>query len=273
LLSRLLVAGALMVIVAQSASAATRAPADPGVPRVAHVVLVVFENKERDSVLGSGAAPTFDSLAARYAQATSYDAVSHPSLPNYLALVSGSTHGVTSDCTDCMQSGPTLGTQLSASGRPWGAFAEDYPDGPGFAKKHVPFLYFPGGAAHVRPLQDFDPGHLPAFAMVTPNLCHDMHDCPVASGDAWLRHFIRPLLRAKDTAIFITFDEGSSDAGGGGHVPLIVAGTAVKAHAVATRPTSHYGLLRTIEDLLGLGRLGQARSAQPVAGIWAASRR
>jgi acid phosphatase len=269
--SRLLVLGAVVVgIAAQSALAASRAPRDPGVPRVAHVVLVVFENKERESVLGSGDAPTFDSLAARYAQATAYDAVAHPSLPNYLALVSGSTHGVTSDCTDCAQTGPTIGSQLSAAGESWAAFAESYPGGPGFAKKHVPFLYFPGGAAHVQPLQRFDPRRLPAFSLVIPNLCHDMHDCPVATGDAWLRAFIPPLLRLKRTAIFVAFDEGSSDAGGGGHVPLIVAGTAVKPHSVATRPTSHYGLLRTMEDLLGLGRLGAARSAQPLVGIWSA---
>ena len=74
----------------------------PGVvPRVDHVVVIVFENEERQSVLGSGVAPTFDRLAARYAQATDDRAVAHPSLPNYLALVSGSTHGVTDDCTDC----------------------------------------------------------------------------------------------------------------------------------------------------------------------------
>src|SRR5947209_76487 len=92
-----------------------------------------------------------------------YDAVAHSSLPNYLALVSGSTHGVTDDCTDCAQRGPTIGTQLSAAHRSWTAYAEGYPNG-GFAKKHVPFLYFPGGSQHVTPLQRFNVHRLPAYA-------------------------------------------------------------------------------------------------------------
>jgi acid phosphatase len=96
-----------------------------------------------------------------------------------------------------------------------------------------------------------------------------MHDCSIQRGDTWLRTFIAPLLRVKSTAVFVAFDEGSSDEGGGGHVPLIVAGMAVKPHSVFARPTSHYGLLRTIEDILGVGWLGHATSAQPIVGIWA----
>ncbi len=95
-----------------------------------------------------------------------------------------------------------------------------------------------------------------------------MHDCSVATGDHWLHNFIPPLLTDKDTAIFIVFDEGTSNLGGGGNVPLIIAGTAVQRHAVFAAPTSHYGLLRTIEAALGLPYLGQARSATPLTGIF-----
>ena len=238
------------------------------VPRLAHVILIVFENKERGSVLGSGAAPTFDRLAAEYAQATDDHAVAHPSLPNYLALVSGSTHGVTNDCEDCPQRGPTIGTLLSRRGRSWANYAEGYPSGPRFAKKHVPFLYFPGGAAHVRPLSAFNSSRLPAYSLVTPDLCHDMHDCSVGTGDAWLAKFVQPLLSIEQTAVFIVFDEGSTDSGGGGQVALLAAGTAVKPHSRYTSPTSHYGLLRTIEDALGLPPLGAAAHAKPLTGIW-----
>jgi hypothetical protein len=237
-------------------------------PALAHAVVIVFENHERDDIIGSGAAPTFDRLASTYAQATAYDAVAHPSLPNYLALVSGSTHGVTSDCTDCPQSGPTVGSQLSAKHRSWAAYAEGYPDSSAFAKKHVPFLYFPGGARRVVPLQRFNARKLPAYSLVIPDLCHDMHDCSVSTGDRWLRSFISPLLTAKNTAIFIVFDEGTTATGGGGNVALIVAGTAVRRHAVFTGITSHYGLLHTIEDSLGLSPLGLARSAPLLTGIW-----
>jgi hypothetical protein len=230
--------------------------------------VIVFENHERDAVLGSRSAPTLERLAATYAQATAYDAVAHPSLPNYLALVSGSTHGITSDCTSCTQSGPTIGTQLSDRNRPWAAYAEGYPGSSRFAKKHVPFLYFPQDASHVLPLQRLDPRSLPAYALVIPDRCHDMHDCSIATGDRWLHRVIPSLLTVERTAIFIVFDEGTSNAGGGGNVPLIVAGTAVRRHATFGATTSHYGLLRTIETALGLPLLGRARSAIPLTGIW-----
>jgi hypothetical protein len=238
------------------------------VPRLDHVVVVVFENEERQSVLGSGAAPTFDRLASTYAQATNDRAVSHPSLPNYLALVSGSTHGVTSDCVDCPQTGPTIGTLLTRRKLSWGSYAEGYPSGRDFAKKHVPFLYFRGGAAHVHPLTAFDPAHLPAFSFVTPDLCHDMHDCSIGTGDAWLAKFVKPLLSVARTAVFIVFDEGASDLGGGGAVALIVAGTAVKPHSQYSRATSHYGLLRTVEDAFGVPAIGASSTARPLTGIW-----
>lgn len=237
------------------------------VPRVAHVVVIVFENHERRDIIDSGAAPTFRHLASTYAQATAYDAVAHPSLPNYLALVSGSTHGVTDDCTDCVQTGPTIGTELSAKHLRWAAYAEGYPNSSKFAKKHVPFLYFPHDRAHVLSLRRFDPRRLPTYSLIIPDLCHDMHDCSVATGDHWLGAFIPPLLDAKHTAVFIVFDEGTSNLGGGGDVPLIVAGTAVRRHAVFGANTSHYGLLRTIESALGLPLLGRARSATPLTGI------
>jgi phosphatidylinositol-3-phosphatase len=260
----LIVGVAAAVMLARPLSAAPPG----GVPRLAHTVVIVFENHERSDILGSGAAPTFQHLASTYAQASADYAVAHPSLPNYLALVSGSTHGVTSDCTDCPQSGETIGSQLSAKHLPWAAYSEGYPSSSRFAKKHVPFLYFPGAASRVLPLQRFRPRKLPSFSLVVPDLCNDMHDCSIATGDHWLHNFIAPLLTVKDTAIFVVFDEGTSNAGGGGHVALIVAGTAVRRHSVFKAATSHYGLLHTIESALGLPLLGHARSATPLTGIW-----
>jgi acid phosphatase len=262
-------------LVVVAALAATAVLARPGaashsvtVPRLAHTVVIVFENHERPDVVGSGTAPTFDRLASTYAQATAYYGVAHPSLPNYLALVSGSTHGVTNDCTDCPQTGPTIGSQLSAKHLSWAAYAEGYPSSSGFAKKHVPFLYFPGSASHVLPLRRFDARKLPAYSLVVPDLCHDMHDCSIATGDNWLRKFIAPLLKVKNTAVFVVFDEGTTDVHGGGRVALIIAGTAVRRHAIFTTPTSHYGLLHTLESAMGLAPLGLARSTPPLTGIW-----
>jgi len=250
-----------------TAPLAASAPA-PAVPRLDHVVVVVFENKERSAVLGSGAAPAFDALAREYVDLTQYYALAHPSLPNYLALVSGSTHGIRADCTTCRVSGRTIGDELTAAGRTWAAYAEGYPSSPRFAKRHVPFLYFARDRAHVRPLSALDPKRLPAFAFVAPDLCHDMHDCPVATGDRWLATFVRPLLRVPRTAVLVVFDEGTTARGGGGHVAAIVAGTAVRGHLAYTARAGHYTLLRTIEDALGVPPLGESRRARPLTGIW-----
>jgi phosphatidylinositol-3-phosphatase len=273
-LARLLRAGTCAALTAipllGSSTPARAAPPTPAgsVPRVAHVVVIMFENHERGDVLGTSSAPTFNRLAADYAQATDVLAVAHPSLPNYLALVSGSTHGVTDDCTDCMQTGPTIASQLAARHRSALTYAEGYPSSSRFAKKHVPFLYFPQSVPDVVAIDRFDARHLPAYAMVVPDLCHDMHDCSVAEGDRWLKRFIGPLLTTPDTAVFVVFDEGTSDIGGGGRVPLIMLGSVVRPHAVFRGRTSHYGVLRTMEAMLGLRPLGLARGAALITGVW-----
>src|SRR5438445_1789865 len=118
-----------------------------------HVMVVVLENQEYDTVIGSGAAPYFNSLAQQYGLATDYHARTHPSLPNYIDLVAGSTMDITSDCTDCSVDGDTVVDQLNKAGVHWTAYmggmpsvcyqGADYPPGTadGYAKKHNPFLY------------------------------------------------------------------------------------------------------------------------------------
>ncbi|MGB2953866.1 MAG: alkaline phosphatase family protein [Gaiellaceae bacterium] len=263
------------------------APSAPAVPRFQHVVLIVFENKERDQVLGSGDAPTFDALARRYGVATRYAAVAHPSLPNYLALVSGSTHGITSDCTDCSVGGRSLADTLEAAGKTWKTYAEGLPR-PGFtgassglyAKKHDPFLYFrrnqtQSRLARIVPLgrfgADLAARRLPSFSLVVPNLCHDMHDCSVRTGDRWLASFLRPLLDSaamRRGVVFVVFDEGSSDVGGGGRVVALALGPLVRPHSRFTGATNHYGLLRTVEGGLGLPLLSRSAMQPPITGIW-----
>jgi phosphatidylinositol-3-phosphatase len=252
---------ALLAVVGLAGSA-------PAVPRLDHVVVIVFENKERSQVLGTGEAPTFDRLAARYADLSNYHASTHPSLPNYLTLVSGSTQGITNDCTSCRARGTSIGTLLTRANLSWGAYAEGYPSSPRFAKKHMPFLYFAGQASHVKPLTAFDAEVPPTYSFIAPDLCDDMHDCPVATGDRWLARFIPPLLTLPRTAAFVIFDEGSSNEGGGGRVAAIAAGTAVRAHSSSAQPASHDVLLRTIDDALGLPHLGASARARPLAGIW-----
>jgi len=257
-------------------------------PPFRHALVVVFENKERSEVADNPAAPTFAALARRYATLSNYEAVTHPSLPNYLALVSGSTQGIKSDCTSCLVRAPNLADLLQQVGLSWKTYAEGLPR-PGFtgataglyAKKHNPFLYFAGIAqnrsrrARVVPLEqlrrDLAAKRLPDFALVIPNLCHDMHDCPVASGDQWLRRTIVPLLRDPQLAgsvVFVVFDEGATDKGGGGHVAALALGPLVRPGSDYDRPNTHYGLLRTLEDAWGLPPLGDSAQAQPITGIW-----
>jgi phospholipase C len=277
-----LVAVLACVLAAAVPAAAARRPL---VPVFRHVVVVVFENKERGEVAG---APTFARLARRYASLTRYDAVAHPSLPNYLALVSGSTQGISDDCTDCVVDASSLADTLTAAHRTWKTYAEGLPS-PGwtgafaghYAKKHDPFLYFrsvlddPTQAKRVVPYaqlrRDLGAGRLPDFALVVPDLCHDMHDCPVATGDEWLRTQIVPLLTKPVLAgsvVFVVFDEGTTAVGGGGNVAALVLGPLVRPGAISAQPSSHYGLLRTIEDAWRLPRIGKSAQVRPITGIW-----
>jgi hypothetical protein len=273
---------------AGGATVPTTVPRSVRLPDFTHVVVVVFENREVTDIVGNPAAPTFNALARRYARVRNYDGVAHPSLPNYLALVSGSTQGITSDCTDCVVRARNLADTLAAAGKTWKTYAEDLPyqgftggSAGRYAKKHDPFLYFRDVVAsrarrdRVVPFtqlrRDLGAGRLPDFSLVIPNLCSDMHDCSVATGDAWLKAHVVPLLRSpalRGGVVFVVFDEGTSGAGGGGHVEALALGPAVRPHSVFAKPTNHYGLLRTIEDAWGLPRLGNSRTGTPIGGVW-----
>ncbi|MDX6436950.1 MAG: phosphatidylinositol-3-phosphatase [Gaiellaceae bacterium] len=276
---------ALCVALACASLAVPAATAVAPIPAFDHVFVVVFENKESASVIGNRAAPTFNAYARRYATLTRYYGVTHPSLPNYIALVSGATQGITNDCTSCVVSARSLADTLEAAGRTWKTYAEGLPS-PGYlgpfnkryAKKHNPFAYFrniatvPARRANIVPLaqlqRDERAGQLPDFGLVVPDLCHSMHDCSVGVGDAWLRRTIGPLLTLPNSVVFVLFDEGSSRDHGGGHTPALALGTAVRAGARFGKATNHYGALRTIESAWGLPLLGKSARAVPVTGIW-----
>ena len=261
----------------------------------AHIAVIVMENHEYGDIIGSRAAPYLNSLAQRYGLATGMYAITHPSLPNYLGLIGGSTFGIDSDCTDCSVDATALVDQLERAHRSWRAYMEDLPRAAGggragshscfagasagdYAKKHDPFAYFTRitrsrtRCANIVPLSrlafDERAGSLPRFVWITPNLCHDMHDCSVSTGDRFLSGLVPALLNALGPRglLFLTWDEGSSDAGccrlaSGGHIVTIVAGAGVRAHARLATPTDHYSVLQTIEDLLGLTRLRGAACA------------
>lgn len=258
------------------------------VPPLGRVVVIVFENMDLDQVVGSPDAPIFTQLARSGASLRGYRGITHPSLPNYLALVSGSTQGISSDCTRCTVAARSLADTLEASGRTWKTYAEGLPrpgwTGPSagrYVKRHNPFLYFravlakPGRRARVVPLtalrRDLAAGALPDFSLVVPDVCHDMHDCPVATGDAWLENFLPPLLASpqlKRGVVFVVFDESAVSSDPRSAIPALALGPAVRPGSRSTAPVTHYSLLRTIEDDWGLPRLGRSASAAPILGIW-----
>jgi acid phosphatase len=274
-LSRIVLALLIVVVVIPAARGAG------GVPEFEHVIVIVFENKEEAQVIGPRAAPTFNAMARRYVRFTNYWGLTHPSLPNYIAMVSGGTQGITSDCTTCIVSARNLADSLEVAGRTWKTYAEGLPR-PGFtgafagryAKKHVPFLYFrdiassPARRGYVVPFSqlpaDIARNAMPDFALVIPDMCNSMHDCPVQTGDRWLAKVLPPLLRLPRTVIFVTFDEGLS----GNHVPSLAVGSAVRRGVRVTSRIDHYSLLRTIETAWGLPLLGHSASAKPITGIW-----
>lgn len=251
-----------------------------------HVVMILMENKERGSVIGSSHAPYINSLARRYASPPNFYGVSHPSLPNYLALIGGSTFGVRSDCTGCQQGSTNLVDQFEAKGVSWKAYMEGMPrpcfkggSSGAYAKKHDPFAYFndivsnPARCAKIVPATqlkgDLTAGRLPDFVWISPNLCNDMHDCTVAHGDQYLAKLVPPLLQelGPHGVLILTFDEGSSNAsccGGlarGGRIPTVIAGPGVRRGAKPATAYSHYSTLRTVEDAFGLPHLRSAAAS------------
>jgi hypothetical protein len=269
---------------ASSRPVAVPSPASVPRPHTSRVITVVMENEEATSVIGSHDAPYVNGLARRGGLATRSYAIRHPSLPNYLALTSGSTHGITSDCTDCHVAGPSIASQLGAAHVGWRAYMEDLPrrcftggSAGDYAKKHDPFLYYdqiardPAQCRHVVPFtalaRDLRRGAMPAYAFVTPNLCHDGHDCGLATADRFLRALVPSLLRALGPHgyLVLTWDEGGSGAGccggaQGGRIATLVLGPDVRRGARSARPLDHYGVLATVEDSLRLPRLGAAAS-------------
>jgi hypothetical protein len=255
------------------------ATASVGRPGPSRIAVIVMENEEYGSVIGARSAPFINRLAARYAVARAMYAVGHPSLPNYLALTGGSTFGIGSDCTDCNVDATSIVDQLQSSHISWRAYMEDLPhpcftgaSSGDYAKKHDPFAYYtrithdPQQCRNIVGLgrlgNDERAGALPRFIWITPNLCHDMHDCSVSTGDRFLATLVPSLLRSlgRHGVLFLTWDEGSSDAGcchlaSGGHIATIVAGPGARRGAQMTSPTDHYSVLQTIEDMLGLPRL------------------
>jgi phospholipase C len=245
-----------------------------------HVVVIVLENHSFETVIGSSQAPYLNEFANRWSLATGYSGVSHPSLPNYLAMIGGSTFGISSDCTSCFLNAPSLPDRLEAAGKTWKGYMEGMPSpcflgsSGQYAQKHDPFIYFnpirndPARCARIVPYNrlatDFaSPATAPSFAFITPNLCNDGHDCALSTSNAWISRevpalMLSPAFANSRSLLVITFDEG---AGGSDRVATILAGSGVKPGFRSAVTYDHYSLLRTVESFWGLAPLAEGDAA------------
>jgi phospholipase C len=261
-------------------------PEQPGKGGIRHVVVIVLENKAASEILGASEAGYFNQLAAQYALATNYQAIMHPSLPNYLALTSGTNAGITSDCNprSCTADVRSIADEITQSGRTWKMYAETMPgpcvarDYGAYAVKHNPFVYYPSVtgdktscAAHVVPFdrleQDLQSASsLPDYAFISPNMCHDTHNCPISTGDDWLSRQVprilgSPAFTTQNSLLVVTWDEGSDD---DNRVATVFAGPAARKGFASNAAYSHYSLLHTIEEAWGLPPLTDNDRDAPV---------
>jgi acid phosphatase len=261
------------LMIAPTATAAT-------VPTPDHVVVVVMENHAYSQIIGSSSAPYLNSLATGGANFTQSFAVTHPSEPNYLALFSGSTQGITDDSCPHTFSTGNLGQQLIAAGDTFTGYSESMPsDGytgctsGKYARKHNPWVNFTNvpASSNLR-FSDFPTsanyGSLPKVSFVVPNLCDDMHDCSISTGDTWLKNNIDAYAqwaKTHNSLLAITFDE--DDSSHGNQIPTIFYGQHVKTGSYSEHIT-HYNVLSTLENAFSLPCVANSCSASPITDTW-----
>jgi hypothetical protein len=264
-----------------------------------HVVIVVLENQGTREALADA---NIASLVKSGAWFSNYYGLAHPSLPNYLAIVAGSTFGIERDHLPAPLQSRTIVDRLEEKGLTWKSYAEDYPGkcflgsvaGEGrltpqakptglYAKKHVPLLGFesiqknPARCARVVNAREFmrdaRVGHLPNYSFYSPNVFNDGHDTSLGTASAWLKGFIQSLRGTlgmhQRTLLVVTWDEGGEEDSRHNQVLTIFLGDVVNPGRYDAKLT-HYSLLRTIEDNFGLEPLTKGdRTAAPMpASVW-----
>jgi phosphatidylinositol-3-phosphatase len=255
-----------------------QARAANNLPRPAHVVVIVDENRSLAQVLGYRGAPYINSLIANGAVFTDAHGVTHPSLPNYFALFAGLTNTNDDGCpaTGIPSDAPNLGSELHAAGLTFTGYAESLPS-PGwtgcaagrYGRKHVPWVQFHNiPASENQPYSAFPRfDALPTVSFIVPDIDDDMHDESIEVGDAWLRHNVAPLVKwaqTHDTLIVLTWDEGYDSTNS---IPTVFVGPMVKRGRYSER-INHYNVLRTIEDLYGLPHAGRSAGVAPLTDCW-----
>lgn len=283
---------ALVVPVARSADTSANTPAAPllgavdaeaaaSVPRPDHVVVVMLENKNASSIIGSSKAPYLNSLAKAGASMTASYGITHPSQPNYLALFSGGTRNIDDDSCPHTFSNDNLGSQLRDANLSFAGYSESLPKTGytgckkgDYQRKHAPWVNFSNLPASVnKPFTAFEDNYnnLPTVSFVTPNMCSDMHDCSVATGDAWVKKNLggyASWAKTHNSLLVVTFDEDNHTTVN--KIATIFVGQKVRPGTYSTS-MNHYTLLRTLQTAYGLGTLGHSKDKAPLTNIWTTS--
>ncbi|KAH6716040.1 phosphoesterase family-domain-containing protein [Leptodontidium sp. MPI-SDFR-AT-0119] len=230
--------------------------------------------------------PNFAYLATLGITLSNYVAITHPSQPNYVAAVGGSTHGVRNDgFYRISASSKTIVDLLEARGVSWGVYGEDAPysgfqanyvnqkNGKNdYVRKHNPLMSYDSVTSDINRLaqnknftmfeRDLEANRLPQWMFITPNMTNDGHDTSVTVAGKWMRSFVEPLLSnphfLKRTLVLITFDETANYLSNNKVFSLLL-GDAVPITAHGTTDSAafnHYSQMATVERNWDLGDLG-----------------
>jgi hypothetical protein len=249
-------------------------------PTLAHIVIVVEENRSQTNIIGNKSTPFINALATHGAMMAQSFGETHPSEPNYLALFAGSTLGVTKDA--CPVDGgntPNLGSELLAAGYTFIGFAEGLPavgsavcSAGKYARKHVPWADFSNvPPANSLPFSAFPMGNyasLPTVSFVIPNNDDNMHDGSIAAGDDWLNRELSGYANwavTNNSLLIVTWDE--DDGTPRNQIPTVIYGAHVRPGSY-NQQISHYNVLSTCEQMYGLPKTGYAANAPAIAEIW-----
>lgn len=244
-----------------------------------HVVVVMEENHSYSDIIGNSAAPYINSLAAQGASMTSSFGVTHPSEPNYMALFSGDTFGLTADtCPVSEGTTANLASELLAAGDTFKGYSEGLPStgstvctSGSYARKHSPWINFSNvPKADSVPFSSFptDYSTLPTVSFVIPNLDDDMHNGTVAQGDTWLNDNLSSYAtwaKANNSLLIVTWDE--DDFSQSNQIPTLFVGANIKPGQYG-ETVNHYNVLATLEQLYGLSPVGNSAGAAAITDIW-----
>ncbi len=260
----------------------------PGAQDAAVTKLLVFVVENHSLTQMRTGMPYTYRLATSYGYASSYFATRHPSLPNYIAIASGSTHGITTNAApadNVAVRGPSVFGRTRAAGGTARVYADAMPGACAtvssgrYAVKHNPWPYFVDERSLCRrddvPVTalaaDITSGSLPNAGMVVPDLCHDAHDCSLGTADAWFKGWMTriqagPDWRAGRLAVVLTADE--DDKSSGNRVLTVVAHPSQHGRVVKAR-LDHYSLTRLYAEVTGTVPLGQGAKAASMAEAFA----